>query len=95
MSTPIKGQPDFSNLDDSRLRMYRDLIDEMIGSFSDFPEESEILKRIWRYLSDECVNRISDVSEVSDVDKEVPNVARVLRRTHFLKRSTKNLIKKT
>ena len=61
---PEKGQPDFSNLDDSRVREYRDVVNEMIGAFSDFPEEKEVLTRVWKYLSDECADRAYNSPDV-------------------------------
>lgn len=55
--TPEKGQPDFSNLDDKRVREYRDVVNEMLGAFSEFPEEKEVLMRVWKCLSNECADR--------------------------------------
>ena len=55
--TPEKGQPDFSNLDDKRVREYRDVVNEMLGAFSEFPEEKEVLMKVWKCLSNECVDR--------------------------------------
>lgn len=54
---PEKGKPNFSNLGDNRLREYREVVNEMIGAFSDFPEEKKVLKQVWKKISDECLDR--------------------------------------
>lgn len=57
---PEKGKPDFSNLDTPRVRQYRDVVNEMIHAFSEFPEEKEVLTTVWKYLSDECADRLDE-----------------------------------
>lgn len=54
---PEKGNPNFSNIGDNRLREYREVVNEMIGAFSDFPEEKKVLKQVWKKISDECLER--------------------------------------
>lgn len=63
--TPEKGLPNFSNLDDNRVREYRDVVNEMIGAFSEFPEEKEVLTRVWKYLSNECADRVCKLPDSS------------------------------
>lgn len=48
---PEKGRPDFSNLDDKRVREYRDVVNEMIGAFSEIPDVKEVLTEVWKELS--------------------------------------------
>ena len=70
MRTPEKGRPNFSNLSYSRLREYRDVVTEMIGSFSEFPEEKEVLKSVWKYLNEECADKSAeDFDSVSQIHK--------------------------
>lgn len=57
---PEKGKPNFANLSTDRVRQYRDIVNEMIGAFSDFPEEKEVLTTVWKYLSDECADRLDE-----------------------------------
>lgn len=68
--TPEKGKPDFSNLDDKRLLEYREVINDMIWAFSDFPEEKAILERVWKRLSEACAER--DYTEPCLKPKRLP-----------------------
>ena len=60
---PVKGQPDFSFLDDSHVRDYKRFINDMIQSYSDFPEKVKVLKDIWSDLNTENVNRFDNLPE--------------------------------
>jgi len=63
---PEKGKPDFSNLEDKRVREYRDVVNEMIGAFSELPDVKRVLTEIWKELSNECAERIVSMPEVSE-----------------------------
>lgn len=65
--TPVKGQPDFTTLSDSRVKAYRNLIADMIGSYSQFPEYTQILTQIWKDLTSENADRISHDTEENPV----------------------------
>lgn len=66
---PVKGHPDFSFLDDKKLKEYEETINAMIVCYSDFPDKVEMLKTMWKDLKDEYAERLSlsppDKSKVS------------------------------
>lgn len=81
---PEKGKPNFSNLDDKRLREYREVVNEMIGAFSDFPEEKKVLKQVWKKISDECLDR-TDARPETKVARHLP---KTFKRSKALKTSS-------
>lgn len=66
-----KGQPNFSNLNYDKLREYRDVVNEMIGAFSEFPEEKEVLTKVWKALSCECADRLCALPEAETPKKRL------------------------
>ena len=51
--TPIKGEPDFSSISDSRLKDYVDCIEKMIFAYQECDaEKARVLSAIWKELSD-------------------------------------------
>ena len=83
MRTPQKGEPNFSNLDDNTVRKYADTVRDMIGAFSDFPEEKEVLTRVWKCLSTECLERT--FSRPEPEVKSVKPKQKILRRSKPVK----------
>lgn len=79
MSIPEKGKPDFTNLPTGKIKQYRDLMNDMIKAFSDFPDEKETLTMVWNCLSDECADRLGE----DEIEKKPPIVskAKLLRRS--------------
>lgn len=78
---PEKGRPDFSNLDDKRVREYRDVVNEMIGAFSEFPDMKAVLTEVWKELSNECAERTASMPEI-------PEKRVVYKKPCILKRSS-------
>lgn len=60
----LKGTPDFSFLDDKRVREYREFINNMLSSYKDYPDKVKVLKEIWEDLKNESADRIADMPEV-------------------------------
>ena len=68
---PERGKPDFSNLDDSRVRQYKDTVVDLMGNFKDVPEVYKSLEIAWRALSEECTDRLCSMP---DVPKKSPEI---------------------
>lgn len=85
---PEKGKPNFSNLDDKRLREYREVVNEMIGAFSDFPEEKKVLKQVWKKISDECLDRSDERPETVPETKVARHLPKTFKRSKALKTSS-------
>ena len=85
--TPMKGEPYFYHLSDEKLKQYRDVIEEMVYSFSDFPEEKEVLHNIWVKLSDAYIDRITDeLPEEKEVSEEpVDTEVKLIKRNKVIK----------
>lgn len=65
--TPMKNEPDFSNLDDARVKSYKAMITDLIGVYSELPEKQEVLKSVWKDLSNECADRITDEPKTANL----------------------------
>lgn len=79
---PLKGKPNFANLSDSKVKQYADVVNDMIGAYSEFPECVRLLKTMWKDLSNEYVDRITD--DLPDECMTMPKRKRIT-----LKRSVK------
>lgn len=78
---PEKGKPDFSNLDDKRVRKYRDVVNEMIGAFSEIPDVKKVLTEVWKELSNECAERTVSMPEVAEEKVTYRKPCRIKRST--------------
>lgn len=76
---PEKGKPDFSNLDDSRVRQYKDTVVDLMGNFQDVPEVYNALEIVWRALSDECTDRLCSMPDVPKKPPEMLMKKRLVR----------------
>lgn len=62
----LKGEPDFHNVSNDRLRSFLDLTQQMIFAYKDFdPEKVKVLESIWKDLSVESTQRIVDSPDKS------------------------------
>ena len=82
----IKGQPDFIRLSDARLKQYSETIQEMIFSYSQFPEEKKLLTKMWGEINNEKAERLScDIKDFSE-NTHRESDAVLLNRSKTLKR---------
>ena len=70
MTLPEKGKPDFSNLDEKRLRAYKDMMTDLMGCYQDCPVVYNALEVAWRDLSDACLEIVCSEPDSSNKDKE-------------------------
>ena len=71
---PIKGEPDFTNISNERLRGYADLIEQMIFSYKGVSDEKvRVLKDISKELSAEKTNRLCESANTM-LEKQVDEV---------------------
>lgn len=55
----IKGEPDFHNISDEKLKSFLDLAQQMIFAYKYHDaEKTEVLKSIWKDLSNEHTDRL-------------------------------------
>ena len=64
---PLKGEPNFSNLTDEQVRLYKNMVTDLMGNFSELPDVTSALEVAWKYLSEECVERTCKQPEVEVV----------------------------
>ena len=58
---PIKGEPNFTNISDERLREFVDLAQQMIFVYEDCDsEKTRVLKEVWKQMSVEHTSRLSE-----------------------------------
>ena len=71
----VKGEPDFHNISDEKLKSFLDLIQQMIFSYSLYDEEkTKVLESVWKDLSNEKVERyVVSISESIDRDEGSPS----------------------
>lgn len=65
---PLKGEPNFTAISDSKLREFIDLTEELRFAYEHFDEEkAKVIKAIWKELCIESTNRKvnSSVKELS------------------------------
>jgi len=66
----IKGEPDFHNISDEKLKAYLDLIQQMIFSYKYHDKDkSEVLTEIWKELSIEDTERLC-ASAIAEIDRQ-------------------------
>ena len=73
----LKGEPDFHNLSDERVKSFLDLTQQMIFVYKHHDAEKvKVLESIWKDLSVEHTSRIANMPEVqkSSVLKKVPKI---------------------
>ena len=63
---PIKGEPDFSVLSDSKIKDFMNTLQQMIFSYQEDKEKKAILTEMWKQLSNEMTDR-----QVVEAEKEV------------------------
>ena len=75
----VKGEPDFHNISDDKLKSFLDLIQQMIFSYSLYDEEkTKVLESVWKDLSNEKVERyVVSISE--SIDRDEGSLSPVLR----------------
>ena len=67
---PLKGEPDFTTISDSKLKDYLDLTQQMIFSYKNVSKEKvDVLKEIWKDISKECTARLSS-SAIKELDRQ-------------------------
>lgn len=73
--TPMKGEPDFTAISDSRLRDFIDLAQQMIFAYQQCDsEKSRVMSEVWKQLSDEYTDRqLFNAPEVETV-KTTPKI---------------------
>lgn len=65
----IKGEPDFHNISDERLKSFLDLTQQMIFAYNHHDDAKvEVLKSIWKDLSIEDADRLAR-SACESIDK--------------------------
>ena len=75
----VKGEPDFHNISDEKLKSFLDLIQQMIFSYSLYDEEkTKVLESVWKDLSNEKVERYA-VSISESIDRDEGSLSSVLR----------------
>ena len=68
--TPLKGQPDFTAISDTKMREYQNAVQDMIFAYKYYDKEAtEVLKKIWKHLSDNLTDRLEyDTIQALSVD---------------------------
>ena len=62
----LKGEPDFHNVGDDRLKSFLDMTQQMIFAYKDCdPEKVKVLESIWKDLSVDSTQRIVDSPDKS------------------------------
>lgn len=75
----IKGEPDFHNLSDARVKDYLDLTQQLIFCYQGVDDSKvQVLKSIWKDLSDESIDRRCNSPEVpaTPMMRKVPKIRR-------------------
>lgn len=58
--TPLKGEPDFTTINDQKLKEYKDVIQDMIFAYSYYDKEVvQVLKRVFKQVSDNLTDRLT------------------------------------
>lgn len=82
---PLKGHPDFSNLDNVRVKEFKEVINQMIVSYQDFPDKVSVLKEIWSDLKDEYTDRIALTPEKKVVKNDCERIRKAFLKKHKIR----------
>ena len=86
MRTPMKGEPDFSNISDEKLRGYIDLAQQMIFTYEQCDsEKTRVMKEVWKQMSDEFTDRLCKAPFI-EPEKEVPTTVHKIKVVKRIKR---------
>ena len=78
----LKGEPDFHNLSDDRVKSFLDLAQQMIFTYKGHDDEKvKVLQDIWKELSLEHTSRLASMPEVVKAPAPVLGKAPKLRKS--------------
>lgn len=67
---PLKGEPDFTNISDAKLKEMVDTVQSLIFSYQSFDRGIvNVLQTVWKQLSDEKVERLCE-SAKQEIDRQ-------------------------
>lgn len=79
----LKGEPDFHNVSDERLKSFLDLTQKLIFAYQDYdPEKVKVFESVWKDLSIESTKRIAD-----SPDKTSDSPSSLLRKVPKVRKS--------
>ena len=93
--TPLKGEPDFTNLNDEKMREYRDLIQSLIFSYKYCDKEvTKTLQKVHKQISENLTERLAyDTMNVLSEQTESPKEEKELVKKTFQKPRRIKLVK--
>lgn len=93
--TPLKGQPNFTSLNDKRLKEYADVIQEMIFAYKHHDKEvTVVLQRVHKEINNNLTDRsLYDIMSVLDEQKDSPKKVDEIVKKTFQKPKRIKLVK--
>lgn len=76
----VKGEPDFHNVSDEKLKSFLDLTQQMIFAYTHYDDDKvKVLKSIWKDLNEEDSERQSNSAceALDDAETPVPMLKKV------------------
>lgn len=77
--TPIKGEPDFTNVSTESLQQYKDCVQQLIHAYKGVSNDVVVqMQKVWKDLSDVVIERVADEA-IKSIDSESKPVSRRIK----------------